>query len=170
MPGPSWRKGEHDGWEQARRRTRGAFARRGRGAKRRAGPPLLRSEGGVAAQPPERGGRGEGPANEEQGEVPRLSKRHVGAEGERRLTEAGFLPEESGAHKRRFRDPETGRAMPPGTALDEAERGEERELEGAGWERVEVEGETYWSKPDSGRLYPRGAAYDVQKRGESEAQ
>ena len=98
-----------------------------------------------------------------------MSERHVDAEGERRLTEAGFLPEESGAHKRRFRDPKTGRAMPPGAALDEAELGEERELEGAGWERVEVEGETYWSKPDSGRLYPRGAAYDVH-RGESEAQ
>ena len=48
---------------------------------------------------------------------------HVDAEGERRLEEAGFLPEESGSHKRRFRDPGTGRAMPPGTALDEAEDG-----------------------------------------------
>ena len=98
-----------------------------------------------------------------------MSERHVDAEGERRLEEAGFLPEEAGAHKRRFRDPETGHAMPPGTALDKAERGEEKELAEAGWERVEVEGETYWCKPDSGRLYPRGAAYDVHKKGEDGA-
>lgn len=99
-----------------------------------------------------------------------MSERHVDAEGERRLEEAGFLPEESGAHKRRFRDPETGRAMPPGAALDKAERGEERELEGAGWERAGVGGETYWRKPDSGRLYPRGAAYDTHSGERSEAQ
>ena len=98
-----------------------------------------------------------------------MSERHVGAEGERRLEEAGFLPEESGAHKRRFRDPETGRAMPAGTALGkEAERREERELEEAGWERAGVRGETYWRKPDSGRLYPRGAARDVAKKDEDE--
>jgi hypothetical protein len=52
-----------------------------------------------------------------------LSERHVDAEGERRLEETGFLSDESGSHKRRFRDPGTGRAMPPGTALGEAERG-----------------------------------------------
>jgi len=94
-----------------------------------------------------------------------VSERHIDAEGERRLTEAGFLPEESRVGKRRFRDPETGRVMPGGTALDEVEQREERELEEAGWERVEVAGETYWSKPDSGRLYPRGAAYDTHKKG-----
>jgi hypothetical protein len=93
-----------------------------------------------------------------------LSERHVDAEGERRLTQAGFSPEEFGAHKRRWRDPMTGRAMPGGTALDEAERREERELAEAGWERVDVEGETYWAKPDSGHLYPRGAAYDTHRR------
>jgi hypothetical protein len=48
------------------------------------------------------------------------------------------------------------------------ERREEQELEEAGWERVEVEGETYWCKPDSGHLYPRGAAYDVQKKRDQE--
>jgi hypothetical protein len=97
-----------------------------------------------------------------------LSERHIDAEGERRLEEAGFLPEESGVHKRRFRDPETGRAMPPGTALDKAELREERELEGAGWKRAGVGGETYWRKPDSGYLYPRGAAYDTHKRRDQE--
>ena len=93
-----------------------------------------------------------------------MSERHIGAEGERRLTEAGFLPVKSRLGKRRFRDPDTGRVMPGGTALDEVERREEKELEEAGWERVWVEGESYWSKPDSGRLYPRGAAYDTHKK------
>jgi hypothetical protein len=44
------------------------------------------------------------------------------------------------------------------------ERREEQDLEGAGWERVVVEGHAYWRKPDSGHLFPRGAAYDVHKR------
>jgi hypothetical protein len=93
-----------------------------------------------------------------------MSERHIDAEGERRLVEAGFSPVESRAGKRRWRDPDTGRAMPGGAALDEVERREERELEEAGWERAEVGGETYWCKPDSGYLYPRGAAYDVHRR------
>jgi hypothetical protein len=98
-----------------------------------------------------------------------VSERHIDAEGERRLTQAGFLPMESRVGKRRWRDPDTGRVIPGGTALDEVERREERELEGAGWERVVLEGETYWRKPDSGHLYPRGAAYDVHKKGEDGA-
>ena len=93
-----------------------------------------------------------------------MSERHIDAEGERRLDEAGFLPVESHLGKRRWKDPDTGRTMPGGTALDKVERREEQELEDAGWERVEVKGETYWCKPDSGYLYPRGAAYDVQKK------
>ena len=93
-----------------------------------------------------------------------MSERHIDPEGERRLEEAGFLPEESHVGKRRWKDPDTGRVMPGGTALDKVERSEEQELEDAGWERVEVEGETYWRKPDSGYLYPRGAAHDVQKK------
>jgi hypothetical protein len=93
-----------------------------------------------------------------------LSERHIDAEGERRLDEAGFLAEESPLGKRRFRDPDTGRVIPGGSALDKVELREEKELEEAGWERVEVEGETYWCKPDSGRLYPRGAAYDTHRR------
>jgi len=51
-----------------------------------------------------------------------------------------------------------------GAALDNVERREEQELEEAGWERAEIEGESYWRKPASGRLYPRGPAYDVHKR------
>ena len=39
-----------------------------------------------------------------------MSERHIDAEGERRLKEAGFLPEESHlGGKRRFRDP----GLPP---------------------------------------------------------
>ena len=93
-----------------------------------------------------------------------MSERHIDAEGERRLDEAGFLPVESRVGKRRFRDPKTGRVMPGGTALDEVEGREEEELEEADWERVDLGGETYFSKPDSGRLYPRGAAYDTYRR------
>jgi hypothetical protein len=92
-----------------------------------------------------------------------VSERHIDAEGERRLIEAGFFPVESHVGKRRWRDPDTGRVLPGGATLDEVERREEQELEEAGWERVEVEGETYWCKPDSGHLYPRGPAYDVHK-------
>jgi hypothetical protein len=93
-----------------------------------------------------------------------MSERHIDTEGERRLKEAGFLPEDSHLGKRRWMDPETGRVMPGGAALDKVERREEQELEEAGWERVEIKGETYWCKPESGHLYPRGPAYDVHKR------
>ena len=93
-----------------------------------------------------------------------MSERHIDAEGERRLTEAGFVSVESHIGKRRWRDLENGRVMPGGVALDKVERKEEQELEEAGWERVEIKGETYWCKPDSGYLYPRGPAYDVHKR------
>ena len=93
-----------------------------------------------------------------------MSERHIDAEGERRLEEADFEPVESRLGKRRWRDPETGRVMPGGAALDTVERREEQELEGAGWKRVVLEGHAYWRKPDSGHLFPRGAAYDVHKR------
>jgi len=94
-----------------------------------------------------------------------VSERHIDAEGERRLTDAGFLPVESHVGKRRWKDPETGRITPGGSALDRVERAEEEELERAGWERLKIGRARYWRKPDSGRLYPRGAAYDVHKRG-----
>ena len=92
-----------------------------------------------------------------------MGERRIGAEGERRLKEAGFVPESSPTGKQRWRDPETGRMIPGANALEEVRRREARDLEGAGWEREEVDGETYWRKPDSGRLYPRGAAHDHLK-------
>jgi hypothetical protein len=94
-----------------------------------------------------------------------VSERHIDAEGERRLIEAGFVPEESRLGKRRWKDPDTGRTMPGGAALDRVERREEQELEDAGWERVELEGTmVFWRRPNTGHLYPRGAAYDVHSR------
>lgn len=94
-----------------------------------------------------------------------MSERHIDAEGARRLKEAGFLLEESHMGKRRWKDPETGRMIPGGSALDKVECREEQELEEAGWEQVEVQGRHYWRRPDTGHLYPRGPAYDVHKRG-----
>ena len=93
-----------------------------------------------------------------------MSERHIGAEGERRLREAGFLSEESHTGKLFWRDPETGQMMTGGSALDKVERREEQELEEAGWVREEIGGETYWCRPDTGYLYPRGPAYDAHKR------
>src|ERR687897_196886 len=80
-------------------------------------PPLRRSEGSVAPQPPERAEEiREGPAKEE---ASGLSERHIDAEGERRLIEAGFLPEASHVGKRRWKDPDTGRSMPRGARSEE---------------------------------------------------
>ena len=92
-----------------------------------------------------------------------MSDRRIDADGERRLREAGFVPEASPTGKQRWQDPETGRMIPGAYALEEAKRREARDLEAAGWEREEVEGETYCRRPDSGRLYPRGAAHDLLK-------
>ncbi len=92
-----------------------------------------------------------------------MSDRRLDAEGERRLREAGFVPEVSPTGKQRWRDPQTGRMIPGANALKEAKRREERDLEEAGWKREEIEGETFWRKPDSGRLFPRGAAHDLLK-------
>ena len=92
-----------------------------------------------------------------------MSDLRIDADGERRLREAGFVPEASPTGKQRWQDPETGRMIPGANALEEAKRREARELEEAGWKREEVEGETYWRRPDSGRLYPRGAAHDLLK-------
>ena len=38
---------------------------------------------------------------------------------------------------------------------------ERRELEEAGWEMVERQGEMLWSNPQSGYLYPQSAAIDL---------
>ena len=92
-----------------------------------------------------------------------MSERHIDVEDERRLKEADFAPVESHLGKRRWRDPETGRVIPGGAALDKVERREEQELEEAGWERVEAQGRISWRRPDTGYLYPRGPAYDVHK-------
>ena len=94
-----------------------------------------------------------------------MSERHIDAEGARRLKEAGFLLEESHMGKRRWKDPETGRMIPGGSALYKVECREEQEIEEAGWEQVEVQGRHYWRRLDTGHLYPRGPAYDVHKRG-----
>jgi hypothetical protein len=44
-----------------------------------------------------------------------------------------------------------------------------RLLTEAGWERVEMGGDTYWRRPDSGRLYPPGPAVDVLRAQEEKA-
>jgi hypothetical protein len=95
-----------------------------------------------------------------------MSERRIDAEGERRLREAGFVPEPSPTGKQRWQDPETGRMIPGASALEEAKRREARDLEQAGWEWEEVDRETYWRRPDSGRLYSRGAAHDLLKNRE----
>jgi hypothetical protein len=51
--------------------------------------------------------------------------------------------------KPRWKDPETGRMIAGGSALDKLECRAEQELEEAGWEQVgweqvEVQGKTYW--------------------------
>ena len=77
------------------------------------------------------------------------------------------MPQSSPTGKQRWKDPETGRMTPGANALEEAKRRESRDLEQAGWEWEEVDGETYWLRTDSGRLYPRGAAHDLLKNRES---
>ena len=72
-----------------------------------------------------------------------MSERHIDAEGERRLTEAGFLPVESHIGKRRWRDPEHGRVMPGGAALDKVEPTEEQEPEPAPLPRRRAPHETW---------------------------
>jgi hypothetical protein len=42
---------------------------------------------------------------------------------------------------------------------------EQRELEAAGWERVEREGKIVWRNPRSGFLYPQGAAIALVREG-----
>ena len=56
--------------------------------------------------------------------------------------------------------------------------GEQRELEAAGWERVDVQGKVFWVNPESGHRYPQGPAIlrlrqrrqeEVTERGRDEA-
>jgi hypothetical protein len=42
---------------------------------------------------------------------------------------------------------------------------EQRELEEAGWERIERLGKTVWRNPHSGHLYPQGAAIALLRAG-----
>ena len=41
---------------------------------------------------------------------------------------------------------------------------EQRELEAAGWERIERQGKIVWRNPESGHLYPQGAAITRLRR------
>lgn len=43
--------------------------------------------------------------------------------------------------------------------------GERRELEDAGWEPDEREGETVWRNPESGFWYPQGVAIALVREG-----
>jgi predicted RNA binding protein YcfA (HicA-like mRNA interferase family) len=83
------------------------------------------------------------------------------SESRRRLEEAGYLFEPSRAGKHFWRHPQTGELLPEDYAYELVRREEERRLEEAGWERVEVGGHMYWCRPESTYLYPRGAAYDA---------
>ena len=42
---------------------------------------------------------------------------------------------------------------------------QERELEAAGWERLERMGKVVWRRPDSNYLYPQGAAIALLRTG-----
>ena len=42
---------------------------------------------------------------------------------------------------------------------------EQRELEEAGWERIERLGKTVWRNPHSGHLYPQGVAIALLRAG-----
>jgi hypothetical protein len=90
------------------------------------------------------------------------------SEFRRRLTVAGYVFEPSRAGKHFWRQPGTGKLLPEDHAFELVRRQEMLRLEEAGWERVEIEGETYWRRPDTGRLYPRGAAYDVLRAREDD--
>ena len=93
-----------------------------------------------------------------------MSERQVGAAQQRRLEREGFTLEVTPAGKHYWWEPETGRRLSPSSAAEIVRKKEARRLGEAGWEPVEVEGETYWRRPSSGRLYPRGAAYDLLLR------
>lgn len=42
---------------------------------------------------------------------------------------------------------------------------EQRELEDAGWERLERQGKIFWRNPESGHPYPQGAAVSMLRKG-----
>jgi predicted RNA binding protein YcfA (HicA-like mRNA interferase family) len=93
-----------------------------------------------------------------------VTERRTSAEMARRLEDAGFRLEVAPTGKRWWREPGTERLMSGDRAAEHLCREEERALEQAGWEQVNVEGEeAYWCKPDSGHLYPQKAAHDVMR-------
>jgi hypothetical protein len=67
----------------------------------------------------------------------------------------------SRAGKRLWVAPETGKRLPEAHAFALVREEERRLLIEAGWECVEVDGETYWRRPGTGRLYPPAPAVDV---------
>lgn len=95
-----------------------------------------------------------------------MTERRTSEDEARRLKDAGYVLEVAPTGKRRWRQPGTGQLLSGDRAAELLRQEEVRTLEEAGWERVEVEAETYWHRPDSGRLYPRRAAYDVAKQGQ----
>ena len=97
-----------------------------------------------------------------------MTERRTSAEMIRRLEQAGFELEVASTGKRWWREPGTGRLLSGDRAAELLGREEERALEQAGWERVEIQGEGYWRKPDSGYLYPQKAAHDVMRSTEEE--
>jgi hypothetical protein len=91
-------------------------------------------------------------------------RRERAGEARRRLEAAGWRREERAYGKVFWKEPASGRRLSEDHAMNLIGEMQTRRLEEAGWEPVEVEGETYWRRPDSGRLYPRGAAYDLLER------
>jgi hypothetical protein len=79
----------------------------------------------------------------------------------RRLRAAGYVFAPSRAGKHLWVAPETGKRLPEDRAFALVREEERRLLIEAGWESVEVAGETYWRRPDTGRLYPPAPAMDV---------
>ena len=85
-------------------------------------------------------------------------------ESRRALEAAGWEITDTRSGKRFWQHSVTGERRVEDAALELLHRQQSRRLQDAGWEPVEVEGRTYWSKPESGRLYPRRTAIDVEDK------
>jgi hypothetical protein len=48
--------------------------------------------------------------------------------------------------------------------------GEQRELEAAGWKRMDIQGKIFWVNPQSGHRYPQGPAISRLRRMQEEAE
>ena len=75
----------------------------------------------------------------------------------RRLEACGWELVEFRSGKSLWRRPEGGRLYTLKSALKHTDRRERAELEAAGWEDVEGEGETFWHRQDIGYLYAQEA-------------